>query len=69
MSEANQKKLRGMTVVVWLFVAALIVYILFFVAVIIDERYLKTFWFSSNTPTWVSEVVRTLYPFWIFLDR
>ena len=69
MSETKRQKLSGMAVVTWFIVAVVIVYILFFVAVMIDERYLRTNWFSSNTPTWVSEVVRTLYPFWIFLDR
>lgn len=32
--------------------------------VMIDERILKTFWFSHHSPEWMSDFMRAIYPFW-----
>ena len=47
----------------WLMVA-LIIYILPFVAIAIDEEVLKTFWFSHHLPDKVGDVLRAIYPFY-----
>lgn len=53
--------------IVWWLVAALSLYFLPFIAIAIDEKVLKTFWFSDHLPDWCGEVFRTIYPFYKLL--
>jgi hypothetical protein len=41
------------------------IYIVPFVAIIIDERVLKTFWFLHHMPSGTGEVLRAMYPFYV----
>jgi len=50
------------------FLGALALYLIPFMAVMIDERVLKTFWFSQALPKWVGDFMRTIYPFWKLLN-
>jgi hypothetical protein len=46
----------------WLLIA-LVVYFIPFVAIVVDEGILHTFWFSSHFPKGLGDVFRTIYPF------
>lgn len=49
----------------WMCLAfALVIYLLPFVAIAIDERVLKTYWFSHHLPNQAGEVFHALYPFY-----
>ena len=46
----------------WMFVA-LLIYLLPFIALTVDEVVLHTNWFSKDLPPWFGDVMRALYPF------
>ena len=47
----------------WWAVAVLGLYFLPFIVIMIDERVLRTYWFSSHLPPWAGDAVRAIYPF------
>lgn len=40
------------------------IYLLPFIAVMVDETVLHTHWFYNHLPAWVGEVLRAMYPFY-----
>lgn len=54
---------------VWWFVGAVALYFLPFIVITIDEKLLKTFWFSHHLPAWAGDVLRTIYPFYRLFNR
>ena len=52
----------------WMFIA-LLIYLLPFIALTVDEVVLCTNWFSKHLPPWFGDGMRALYPFFrIFAD-
>ena len=49
--------------VLWWVVVALLVYLLPFLVLTVDEVVLHTNWFSKHLPAWAGDVMRALYPF------
>jgi len=47
----------------WL-LCAVLAYLLPMLAVVVDEKILKTFWFAGNSPGWVKDLLGFIYPFW-----
>ena len=47
----------------WWGCAAFGLYLLLFIAVIIDETTLKTYWFFNHLPPWAIDALRAIYPF------
>ncbi|HEY4416830.1 MAG TPA: hypothetical protein VGO57_14155 [Verrucomicrobiae bacterium] len=52
----------------WL-VAAVFIYLLPYIAVVIDERVLKTYWLARHLPHEFGDIARGLYPFYKFFKR
>ncbi len=60
----NPQTHSGGSSLLWWVVGAAAIYVVPFVMVMIDERILKTFWFSHHSPEWMSDFMRAIYPFW-----
>jgi hypothetical protein len=57
----ERKPLLAAGVVVSSILMLLALYFVPFVAVLIDEAVLRTYWFSANAPQWMEDVFRTVY--------
>jgi hypothetical protein len=61
--ESDDRTTRGLGTALLCALGLLVVYLLPFVTIMIDEFVLGTNWFSRHLPDSVGDVMRTIYPF------